>query len=141
MAGTDVGKTANDLKKAKDTADAEVQIATDNVKAIQDILDKAKAELTDAQNKLTALININMVISTPVSEEKLEIIAYAPAPTNMSDAQVELFYANGNGTGVYVNTDTSWKVFAKKTINGITYYRIGKQSQCVPAEYLVKQIK
>ncbi|WP_276804060.1 SLAP domain-containing protein [Lactobacillus hominis] len=45
-----------------------------------------------------------------------------------------------NGKGQYqtqvVKNGTSWKVFAKKTINGKTYYRIGNDNQWIPAQYV-----
>ena len=45
-----------------------------------------------------------------------------------------------NGEGKYqtqvVKNGTSWKVFAKKTINGKTYYRIGNDNQWIPAQYV-----
>lgn len=84
---------------------------------------------SNVQAANTNQASVNQVATT--SEEKFETLAYAPAPVVMQDAQMELFDANGNGTGVYVNTDTYWKVFAKKTINGQLYYRIGNQSQWV----------
>ncbi|WP_297816363.1 SLAP domain-containing protein [uncultured Lactobacillus sp.] len=45
-----------------------------------------------------------------------------------------------NGKGEYqtqvVKNGSSWKVFAKKTINGKTYYRIGNDNQWIPAQYV-----
>ena len=39
------------------------------------------------------------------------------------------------GTGNYVSKNAAYKVFAKKTINGKTYYRLGTQNQWIPAQY------
>lgn len=50
---------------------------------------------------------------------------------------VALRDANGKITGKqYVKNNTSWKVFAKKTVNGKTMYRLGSQSQWILAQYV-----
>ena len=45
-----------------------------------------------------------------------------------------------NGEGKYqsqvVPNGSSWKVFARKTINGKTYYRLGNDNQWIPAQYV-----
>ncbi|GBG05274.1 DUF5011 domain-containing protein [Lactobacillus rodentium] len=49
--------------------------------------------------------------------------------------KVGLTNANGKYTGQYVSKNSRWKVFAKKTINGREFYRIGNQNQWIPAQY------
>ena len=49
--------------------------------------------------------------------------------------KVGLTNANGKYTGQYVSKNSRWKVFAKKTINGREFYRIGNQNQWIPAEF------
>ncbi|QNQ81009.1 SLAP domain-containing protein [Lactobacillus sp. PV034] len=49
--------------------------------------------------------------------------------------KVGLTDANGKYTGQYVSKNSRWKVFAKKTINGREFYRIGNQKQWIPAQY------
>ncbi|GBG05276.1 SLAP domain-containing protein [Lactobacillus rodentium] len=49
--------------------------------------------------------------------------------------KVGLTNANGKYTGQYVSKNSRWKVFAKKTINGREFYRIGNQNQWIPADF------
>ena len=49
--------------------------------------------------------------------------------------KVGLTNAEGKYTGQYVSKNSRWKVFAKKTINGREFYRIGNQNQWIPAEF------
>ncbi|WP_265488290.1 SLAP domain-containing protein [Lactobacillus sp. PV034] len=49
--------------------------------------------------------------------------------------KVGLTNAEGKYTGQYVSKNSRWKVFAKKTINGREFYRIGNQNQWIPAQY------
>lgn len=51
--------------------------------------------------------------------------------------KVRLVNSKGAYQNQYVAKNTKWKVFAKKTINGKTYYRIGTQNQWIPAQYSV----
>lgn len=50
--------------------------------------------------------------------------------------KINMLDASGHYTNVYLNPNTAWKVFGKKTINGEVCYRLGSQSQWVPAKYL-----
>lgn len=48
---------------------------------------------------------------------------------------VRLKDGNGNYVNQYVKKNTSWHVFAKKTVNGQTLYRLGTDRQWLPAAY------
>ena len=50
---------------------------------------------------------------------------------------VAMMDANGVYTGKFLKQGSSFKVFGKKTIKGRVCYRLGTQSQWVPAEFLV----
>ncbi|MCT7764275.1 MAG: SLAP domain-containing protein [Lactobacillus iners] len=50
---------------------------------------------------------------------------------------VAMLDANGKYTGKFLKQGSSFKVFAKKVINGHLCYRLGTQSQWVPARFLV----
>ena len=49
---------------------------------------------------------------------------------------IALLDGEGHYTGKYIPTNTSWKVFAKKTISNREMYRLGSDQQWVPAEYV-----
>lgn len=53
--------------------------------------------------------------------------------------RVRLINSDGNFVDQYVSRDSQWRVFAKATINGQTMYRIGSESQWIPAKYSVFQ--
>ncbi|WP_276804736.1 S8 family serine peptidase [Lactobacillus hominis] len=61
---------------------------------------------------------------------------YVPVLHNNPKWKVALRDQNGHLTGKYIATNTSWKIFAKKEINGKLYYRLGSQAQWVPADYI-----
>lgn len=50
---------------------------------------------------------------------------------------VAMLDADGKYTGKFLKQDSSFKVFAKKVINGHLCYRLGTQAQWVPARFLV----
>lgn len=70
-------------------------------------------------------------------EKAIEAVAYMPVVNHKRSWKVALMDENGHYTGKYLPTNTSWKVFAKKVINGRLCYRLGTQAQWVPADYLV----
>lgn len=70
-------------------------------------------------------------------EQAVQAIAYMPVVNHKRGWKVALMDENGHYTGKYLSTNTSWKVFAKKVINGRLCYRLGTQAQWVPADYLV----
>lgn len=68
-------------------------------------------------------------------ETALNGVAYVPVLRNHPNWKIALRDQNGRVTGQYISTNTSWKVYAKKEINGVLYYRLGSQNQWIPAEY------
>ena len=54
-----------------------------------------------------------------------------------SNYAVAMLDANGKYTGKFLKQGSSFKVFAKKVINGHLCYRLGTQAQWVPARFLV----
>ncbi|KRL63594.1 putative mucin/carbohydrate-binding domain-containing protein [Lactobacillus psittaci] len=63
-------------------------------------------------------------------------VGYAPIINNNPNWKIALLDGNGHYTGQYIPTNSSWKIFAKKVIKGRLMYRLGTQSQWVPADYL-----
>lgn len=59
-----------------------------------------------------------------------------PIINNDPNWKVNMMDADGHYTNVYLTTNSKWKVFGKKTINGVVCYRLGNQNQWVPARYL-----
>jgi hypothetical protein len=49
--------------------------------------------------------------------------------------KIALFNSQGKVTG-YLRTNSNWKVFASKKINGRLMYRLGNDNQWIPAEYI-----
>jgi hypothetical protein len=67
------------------------------------------------------------------SEEKASGVATV---TYKGRGGVNLLNAEGKYQNQYVKKGSAWKVFAKKTINGEPMYRLGTQSQWIPAKYV-----
>ncbi|TRT40056.1 hypothetical protein ETI37_01235 [Lactobacillus mulieris] len=76
--------------------------------------------------------------TTSSSTEKEEVtgVVYAPVINNNPGWMIALLDGEGHYTGKYIPTNTSWKVFAKKTISNREMYRLGSDQQWVPAEYV-----
>ena len=70
------------------------------------------------------------------TEEPFAAHGYIPVLKSHPTWKIALVDGNGNYTGQYLPTNTKWKVFAKKTINGQTYYRLGTDQQWIPASFL-----
>ncbi|QNQ80206.1 SEC10/PgrA surface exclusion domain-containing protein [Lactobacillus sp. PV034] len=70
------------------------------------------------------------------TEESFAAHGYIPVLKSHPTWKIALVDGNGNYTGQYLPTNTKWKVFAKKTINGQTYYRLGTDQQWIPANFL-----
>ncbi|MCI1466980.1 MAG: SLAP domain-containing protein [Lactobacillus sp.] len=49
--------------------------------------------------------------------------------------KILLWDGEGHNTGIFIKPDTNWKVFEKKNINGLEYYRLGTNRQWVQAQY------
>lgn len=69
------------------------------------------------------------------SEQTLKAIGYIPVLHNNPNYKVAMLNSEGKFTG-YLPTNSNWKIFAQKKINGQLMYRLGNQSQWVPAKYI-----
>jgi hypothetical protein len=78
--------------------------------------------------------NTNTNTSKPSSSE--EAMSGVAVVTYKGRGGVNLLNAEGKYQNQYVKKGSAWKVFAKKTINGETMYRLGTQSQWIPAKYV-----
>lgn len=74
--------------------------------------------------------------NTAREEEPFAAIGHIPVLKKHPTWKIALVDSNGHYTGKYLATNTNWKVLAKKTINGKTYYRLGTEQQWIPAEFL-----
>jgi hypothetical protein len=59
------------------------------------------------------------------NEEPVTTVLYAPVINGNRNWKIALRDSQGKLTGKYISTDTNWKVFGKKLINGELYYRLG----------------
>ena len=91
----------------------------------------------------TALVSTKVVTpsaaETPVAEAT-EVAFSGVAKTFVKghpNYAVAMMDANGVYTGKFLKQGSRFKVFGKKTIKGRVCYRLGTQSQWVPAEFLV----
>ncbi|MCI1883556.1 MAG: SLAP domain-containing protein [Lactobacillus sp.] len=50
--------------------------------------------------------------------------------------KILLWDGEGHNTGVFIKPNSDWKVFEKKNINGLEYYRLGTDRQWVQAQYV-----
>lgn len=67
---------------------------------------------------------------------EMSAIGYVPYVSGHKGWKIALVDQNGKYTGKYISANSSWKVWEKKTVNGRTMYRIGTQSQWIPAEFI-----
>ncbi len=70
------------------------------------------------------------------AEQRIRTVAYMPRLRWHPFAKVRLLDANGHYTNQYLRTNTYWKVWGRKVINGRLMYRLGTQKQWCPASYL-----
>lgn len=71
------------------------------------------------------------------SEQSYSGVVYAPIINNNRNWKIALLDGKGNYSGLFISTNSNWKVFAKKMINGKLYYRLGTDKQWVPADYVL----
>ncbi|WP_297820356.1 bifunctional metallophosphatase/5'-nucleotidase [uncultured Lactobacillus sp.] len=69
-------------------------------------------------------------------ETLLSAVGYIPVVTAHPTWKVRLLDQDGHYVNQYLPTKSSWKVFAKKVINGRLCYRLGNQRQWIPEQYL-----
>lgn len=67
---------------------------------------------------------------------KNNLIVYAPVIDNNLHYMISLRDSNGHATGKFIPTNSRWRVFGVKQINGRKYYKLGTDKQWVPAKYL-----
>ena len=87
--------------------------------------------VADAVSSITPKVETNAT----TSETPLSTVGYLPVVKNHPTWKIALVDGDGHYTGQYLAPNTNWKVFAKKTINGQTYYRLGSEDQWIPATY------
>ncbi|WP_297818264.1 SEC10/PgrA surface exclusion domain-containing protein [uncultured Lactobacillus sp.] len=157
-----VDKTLKDNQPAaveleSDISQANKLIASNPLKAVNDVLaslndlQKANAKTNDYLKKdqadfakahkafkdAKAALDEAPISTTNVEpEQALTGVAHVPTPANMPAAEVELFDGQGHATGEYIPTNSNWKVFAKKSIDGQTFYRLGTDKQWILAKYV-----
>lgn len=114
-------------------------LATYNAKAAR--LNTLKTYFDEVHK--TALVSTKTVkpsaTETPVAEAA-EVAFSGVAKTFVKghpNYAVAMMDANGVYTGKFLKQGSRFKVFGKKTIKGRVCYRLGTQSQWVPAEFLV----
>lgn len=69
------------------------------------------------------------------AETPLHAVVFVGILYNNPHYKVALWNTKGEVTG-YISTNSAWKVFATRTINGLKMYRLGTQNQWVPAKYV-----
>ena len=69
-----------------------------------------------------------------VAKQKTPSICYVPVLYGNPNYKVRLLDSKGHYQK-YINTNTSWKVWAEKTIRGMKCYKIGTDTQWVPAKF------
>ena len=74
----------------------------------------------------------------PKPKPKTPSIAYVPVISNNQNYKVRLLDSKGHYQK-YINTNTSWKIWAEKTIRGMKCYKIGTDQQWLPAKYTIVQ--
>lgn len=76
------------------------------------------------------------VLKTPVVKNIIsKNVIHVPVINNNPSWKVALLDQDGKFTGNYLTTNTNWKVFGTKIINGETYYCLGSNRQWIPAKY------
>lgn len=73
--------------------------------------------------------------ATSHKETKYTNIGYVAALQNHPTWKIALYNQNGKITS-YLKPNSSWKIFAKRIINGQLMYRLGSQNQWIPAKYI-----
>lgn len=74
------------------------------------------------------------VVAKPKSKPKTPSICYVPILYGNPNYKVRLLDSNGHYQK-YIATNTKWKVWAEKTIRGMKCYKIGTDTQWVPAKF------
>lgn len=75
------------------------------------------------------------VVAKPATKPKTPSTCYVPILYGNPNYQVRLLDSKGHYQK-YINTNTHWKVWETKTIRGMKCYKIGTDSQWVPAKFV-----
>ncbi|KRL62948.1 SLAP domain-containing protein [Lactobacillus psittaci] len=86
-------------------------------------------------NQTTTNATSTTSVKSPATEEEFTGVVYVPVINNKPNWKIALLDGQGHYTGQFISTNTSWKVFAKKQINGKTFFRLGTDKQWIPADY------
>lgn len=118
----------------------------DDTKALNDALVAYKSYLARFNTLKTYYDGVHKIaretkkVVTPSAAEATEVAFSGVAKTFVKghpNYAVAMMDANGVYTGKFLKQGSRFKVFGKKTIKGRVCYRLGTQSQWVPAEFLV----
>ena len=118
----------------------------DDTKALNDALVAYKSYLARLNTLKTYYAGVHKIakdtkkVVTPSAAEATEVAFSGVAKTFVKghpNYAVAMMDANGVYTGKFLKQGSRFKVFGKKTIKGRVCYRLGTQSQWVPAEFLV----
>ncbi|MBW7985205.1 lysin [Lactobacillus helveticus] len=77
-------------------------------------------------------------VAKPKPKAKTPSICYVPILYGNPNYKVRLLDSAGHYQK-YINTNTSWKIWDEKTIRGMKCYKIGTDTQWIPAKY-VKEV-
>lgn len=96
-----------------------------SVKANRKLKIRAKRQISGktyyeiAKNKWIAANSVKLAKKGKTSSERrYRAVAYAPIINHKRHIRIALRDSRGRATGKYIKTNSYWKVFAKKTING-----------------------
>lgn len=97
--------------------------------------------LTDINSaKITKKLHLDPKKSQKASNSgqrsQKNVIVYAPVIDNNPRYMISLRDSAGHATGKFIPTNSRWRVFGEKMINGRKYYKLGTDKQWVPAKYL-----
>lgn len=82
----------------------------------------------------TVKVTTKKAVAKPKSKPKTPSTCYVPILYGNPNYKVRLLDSKGHYQK-YIKTDTSWKVWAEKTIRGMKCYKIGNDQQWVPAKF------
>ena len=92
--------------------------------------------LIDLHKETTVVHKTAKPIEKPKPKlEKKTGVVYAPIINRNPKWMIQLMDVDGHYTGKYIKTNTRWKYFDVKTIKGMKCYKLGTDTQWVPAKF------
>lgn len=92
--------------------------------------------LIDLHKETTVVHKTAKPIEKPKPKlEKKTGVVYAPIINRNPKWMIQLMNVDGHYTGKYIKTNTRWKYFDVKTIKGMKCYKLGTDTQWVPAKF------